>query len=141
MTKAKIFLVLVLSFLGGVFAASFFQIDNYLILIFVLAGISIFIVNYRNKKAVVASAAVLFLSLGIWRTNLSLESAKNNLADNKLGPAEFTGLVSKEPEIDERYQKITIEDKERQDKNIPVYWYEGLFGKKEKILPLQESRY
>src|SRR4030042_6010745 len=110
MTKAKIFLVLVLSFLGGVFAASFFQIDNYLILIFVLAGISIFIVNYRNKKAVVAGTAVLFLALGIWRTNSSLNTAKNNLADQRSGPVEFFGVVSKEPEVDEKYQKVIVED-------------------------------
>src|SRR4030043_685185 len=110
MTKSKIFFILSLSFLGGVFAASFFQIDNYLILIFVLAGISIFIVNYRNKKAVVAGTAVLFLALGIWRTNSSLNTAKNNLADQRSGPVEFFGVVSKEPEVDEKYQKVIVED-------------------------------
>jgi len=62
---------------------------------------------------IVASVAVLFLTLGIWRTNISLDSAKNNLSDNKLGPVEFTGIVFKEPETDEKYQKIIVEDTEK----------------------------
>lgn len=93
--------------------ASFFEIEKYIVLILVAAGIVIFVINYQNKKMIVASVAVLFLTLGIWRTNISLDSAKNNLSDNKLGPVEFTGIVFKEPETDEKYQKIIVEDTEK----------------------------
>jgi competence protein ComEC len=109
-TKSKIFFVLSLSFLLGAFLASFFEIEKYFILVLVAAGIIIFVINYRNKKIIVASAAVLFLALGIWRTNISLDAAKNNLAGGKLGLAEFTANVIKEPEINEKYQKVVVED-------------------------------
>jgi len=108
MTKSKIFFILTLSFLAGVFFTSFFQIENYLILIFILASIAIFIINYKNKKIIVASAAILFLALGVWRTSASLSAARNNLSNKKLGLTEFNGIVVKEPDIDEKYQKIVV---------------------------------
>ena len=95
------------------FSASFFRVEKYFILILVTAGIIIFIINYKNKKIVVASVAVLFLTLGIWRTSVSLDKAKDNLTNSKLGPAEFTGIVSKEPETDEKYQKVIVKDNEK----------------------------
>jgi competence protein ComEC len=97
----------------GDFLASFFQIEKYVVLIIVAAGIVIFVINYRNKKIIFASAAVLFLALGIWRTNISLDSAKNNLSSQKPGPVEFVGTVSKEPEADEKYQKVVVKDGDR----------------------------
>jgi len=73
----------------------------------------VFVINYKNKKIIVASAAVLFLTLGIWRTNISLESVKSNLFGSKLGSADFSGLAVKEPETDEKYQKIIVQDEEK----------------------------
>ena len=74
----------------------------------------------------VASAAVLFLALGIWRTNVSLNNAKNNLASQKLGPAEFIGIVAREPEIDEKYQKLVGKKRKvggGKEKNIDQYGF------------------
>jgi competence protein ComEC len=144
MTKSKIFFVLSLSFLSGVFAASFFLIEDYFILILVLAGIIVFVVNRKNQKAVVASAAVLFLALGIWRANVSLDAARNNLAVEVLGSVEFVGIVSSDPEITEKNQKMKVEsrnlsggateynseekNKERKYISKLVYWCKNLFG-------------
>jgi competence protein ComEC len=97
----------------GVFLASFFQIEKYFILILVSAGIFIFVINYKNKKVIFASAAVLFLALGLWWTNNSIDKAKNSLADSKLGSVEFVGTVAKEPETDEKYQKVVVSDEEK----------------------------
>ncbi|MFH0929846.1 MAG: ComEC/Rec2 family competence protein [Candidatus Moraniibacteriota bacterium] len=113
MTKSKIFFALSLCFLIGVFLASFFRVEKYLILILLAASVAIFLLNYKNKKAIVASAVVLFLALGIWWTNDSINNAKNNLANQKIGPVEFVGTVTKEPETDEKYQKIVVEDNEK----------------------------
>lgn len=113
MSKSKIFFVISLAFLAGVFLASFFEIEKYIILILVATGIIIFVINYKNKKMIVASAVVLFLALGIWRTNNSIDNAKNNLADSKLGSTEFTADVIKEPETDEKYQKVVVRDEEK----------------------------
>jgi competence protein ComEC len=102
-----------LSSLAGVFLASFFEIEKYFILILVASGIVIFVINYKNRKIIVASAAVLFLALGIWWTNISFDKAKNSLADSKLGSVEFAGIVTKEPETDEKYQKVVVEDEKK----------------------------
>jgi competence protein ComEC len=96
----------------GVFLASFFQIEKYFVLILVTVGMILFTINYRDKKMIVASATALFLALGIWRTNVSMDSARNNLANQKLGLVEFVGTVAKEPETDEKYQKVIVENKE-----------------------------
>jgi competence protein ComEC len=112
-SKSKIFFILSLCFLIGAFLASFFQIEKYIILILIAAGVAVFLLNYRNRKIIIVSLAVLFLALGIWRTNSSLDSAKNNLADSKLGPAEFPASVIKEPETDEKYQKVVVEDSDK----------------------------
>lgn len=113
MPKSKIFFILSLCFLLGVFLASFFRVEKYIILILVAVGIIIFVINNKNKKAIVASAAVLFLALGVWWTNDSVNKAKNSLADSKLGSVEFAGTVTKEPETDEKYQKIVVEDENK----------------------------
>jgi competence protein ComEC len=113
LTGSKIFFILSLCFLIGIFLASFFRIEKYFVLILVVAGITLFVINYKNKRMIVASAAVLFLALGIWRTNISLDLARSNLSNQKLGPVEFSGIVSKEPETDEKYQKIIVEGEER----------------------------
>ena len=112
-SKSKIFFSLSLTYLLGVFLASFFQIENFMILILAASSVAIFLLNYKNKKALVSSAAILFLALGIWRTNISFEAARNNLADQKSGSVEFTGTVIKEPETDEKYQKVIVEDNEK----------------------------
>ena len=72
-----------------------------------------FYLNYKNKKVDSCQRGCFVFGLGIWRTNISLEAAKNNLANQKLGPAEFSGIVSKEPETDEKYQKIIVADEEK----------------------------
>jgi competence protein ComEC len=109
-TKSKIFFVLALTFLAGIFIVSFLKIEKYYILIIAVSGIAIFAINYKNKKVAIVSVAVLVFALGAWRANLSLDRAKNNLAGSKLGSFEFVARVIKEPETDEKYQKIIIRD-------------------------------
>jgi len=112
-TKSKIFFILSLCFLLGVFLASFFRIEKYILLVLVATGIVVFVINYKNKKTIVAGVAILFFIIGAWRTGTSFENAKNNLLNSKLGSAEFSGIVSKEPETDEKYQKIIVEDNDK----------------------------
>ena len=108
MTKSRIFLILALSFIGGVFLASFFNVEKSFLLLALAGAAAVFVINYKNKKVVVAGAVILFLTLGVWRTSASLSAARNNLSNKKLGPTEFNGIVAREPDIDEKYQKIVV---------------------------------
>ncbi len=118
-----------LAFLAGIFSASFFQMEKYFILILIIAGIIIFVINHKNKKIIIANAAVLFLAFGVWRTNVSLDTAKDNLASQKLGPAEFPAIVVKEPESSDISQKIIAAIQNKNQSSYPDNWIQ-VFGKR-----------
>lgn len=113
LTGSKIFFILSLVFLFGVFLASFFQIEKYFLLILFAGAAAIFILNHKNKKAIIVAIAIIFFILGIWRTNISLNNVRNNLVNTKLGLVAFEGLVIQEPEVSEKYQKIIVENEQK----------------------------
>ena len=104
MNKSRIFLILSLSFIGGVFGRSFFDIDDSWFYIFAIITVILLSVFWKNKLAVVAAFSFLFLALGIWRTEADLIKL-NNL---NLNGQTFSGrvIVAKEPEGKENYLKI-----------------------------------
>ncbi|MDD3487063.1 MAG: ComEC/Rec2 family competence protein [Candidatus Moranbacteria bacterium] len=112
MTKSRVFFILASSFLFGVFTASFFLsvVGGSLLLILTAVAVAIFILNPKNQTAIVISAAVLFFTLGLWRTENSINNAKYNLANDRIGPAEFQAVVIREPETGEKVQKVVVED-------------------------------
>ncbi len=77
MSKSKIFLALILAFIGAVFVRSFFavsQMQIFLLLIFSLIVLSVF---YKNKKATLVAFLLLAFVLGLWRTDSRIEEANN----------------------------------------------------------------
>ena len=82
-----------------------------------MAGaVAVFVVNFENKKALIVLAAILFFVLGFWRTSLSLGNAKKSLFGEKLGPVVFDGLVIREPETNEKYQKLVVKNEDLEEK-------------------------
>lgn len=114
MTKSGIFFSVSLSFLIGVFLASFFQIEKFIILLIIAAGMLIFILDHKNKNFIAASAMIFFLVIGIWKTNATFDHAEKNSARASLGPADFSAVVVKEPETDEMLQKIVVENDKKE---------------------------
>jgi len=113
MNKAKIFFVLSLSFIGGTFFASFYfprsVNDFYLFVISILLLISL-IVFYKNKRVYFFAFLILFFALGIWMTSFKLEK----IPSEDSGSKNFSGevLVTKEPEVKDRLQKIVVTSQE-----------------------------
>lgn len=107
MTKSKIFLVLSLSFIFGIFLASFFKPDAVLICFLLVASVIALALGYKNKKALVFSGAVLFFAFSLWHTAQKLKILDNPPFKQK----EFSGeaIVIKEPVQKENYQQITAE--------------------------------
>lgn len=103
MGKAKVFLILCLSFIFGIVFASFIKTSfsvcyflSLLILIFLILG-------WRNKKVRILSLSLIFLILGILRYNLSLPkltAEKIQFYNSKR--VIFQGIVKK---IDERLNR------------------------------------
>jgi competence protein ComEC len=122
MAKSKIFLILSLSFILGIFLASVFQADVFLVYphtngtfgvgVYALSIISVIIITlgYKNKTALVAGLAILFLALGIWRTQSDLQK----IAENNLDGKNISGnaVVVKEPEEKDSYKNIVAKTKE-----------------------------
>ena len=107
MDKSKIFLILSLSFIAGVFVRSFFDIDLTLVYFLLVLMTVFFVLGYKNRIARVAIFAVLFFIAGIWRTEIDLKKLEGLNLSGKDISAE--AAVVKEPERKEKYQKLIVE--------------------------------
>jgi competence protein ComEC len=77
MSKSRVFLFVLLSFIMGVFVRSFSQIDqNYFLLLLLFSLIMLFIF-YKNKLAALAAFFVFAFVLGGWLTNEEIAKTKN----------------------------------------------------------------
>ena len=77
MTKSRIFLFLLLSFIGGVFAASFFAINqNYFFLLIIFPLIILFIF-YKNKFAALAAFLIFTFVFGSYLITSAIAKTKN----------------------------------------------------------------
>ncbi|MFA6047564.1 MAG: ComEC/Rec2 family competence protein [Parcubacteria group bacterium] len=104
MTKSKVFFILSLGFIGGVFSASFYYpslIDNYYLLILVLLAVIILAIFYK-KPAMMAGFFILFFIFGIHLTEKRLEVVKNIKEDDFSGEVVVIG----EPTISGRQQRM-----------------------------------
>jgi competence protein ComEC len=117
MTASKIFLYFCLSFILGIFLSSFFKISLPVLLVFLILGIILLSVLWKYKTLVVIGFCILFLVAGIWRHQLALSKIENNKLrkfndlDQKIS---LIGVVSAEPDIREKSQKLIIQPKEIQ---------------------------
>jgi len=107
MSKSKIFLILSLAFIGGVFGRSFWEVNIFYCYLLALGGIIIIFTFYKNKTAAVVAFFLGFLALGIWLTDIKMEKLKHL----DLNGQEFSGIVRivKEPEIKDNYQNLVIQ--------------------------------
>lgn len=84
MTKSRIFLFLLMSFILGVFVRSFFEIDrSFLFLVSIFSLIALFIF-YKNKHVSVIVSILLFFVIGGWRTDHILQQVNNATFDGKI---------------------------------------------------------
>lgn len=111
MTASKIFLYFCLSFISGIFLSSFFNFSQLILLGFLILGLILISIFWRYKNLVVIGFFILFLALGIWRHR----SAELGIVNNELRKFNdlnqnitLIGVVSTEPDMREKSQKITI---------------------------------
>lgn len=83
MTKSRVFFIILVSFIIGVFGRSFFEISEGLFFILLILSISIAGIFYANKKAVLTAFILLFFVLGAWRTDGEIKKTQNLAYDNK----------------------------------------------------------
>jgi len=77
MSKSKILLFLLLSFIGGVFWRSFFAVTQTQIFLLLIFSLIMLFVFYKNKMATLVAFLLLAFWLGLWRTDNKIEEANN----------------------------------------------------------------
>ncbi len=105
MRKSKIFLILSLAFLSGIFWRSFLpgRIFVFILLIMAVIAAAAF---YKNKHILVVSLSVFLFVFGFWNAHSSIEKAKNAGMDGQ--EISGKGMVAKEPEKKDDYQSVVI---------------------------------
>ncbi|MFA5962128.1 MAG: ComEC/Rec2 family competence protein [Parcubacteria group bacterium] len=121
MDKAKIFLTVSGSFIGGVFGASFFY-PNYIPAIFaqlaLLSAVIIFFVCYKNKNAIFITLALLFFAAGFFVTQIRIDK----IAAFEAAPEEVDfsrrGMIVAEPKIKDNQQDLVFSSTSPRQSNI-----------------------
>lgn len=133
MTKSKIFLLILLSFIGGIVLRSFIKLPRAVALGSLIFGLSVLFWNLHKQQNVktVFGICILFFSFGILRT-ASIFSVKENL-DTKISYSNsekisLIGKVSVEPDIRSNFSQYVLEMPERgrilvRTKSYPEYFY------------------
>ena len=76
MSKSRVFFIILISFIAGVFIRSFFEFNQnvyFFLLLFTIIFLAIF---YNNKKAIVIFFVILFFIFGTWWTNNEIKKTQ-----------------------------------------------------------------
>lgn len=106
MHKSKIFLILILSFIGGLLYRSFWSVEVWMVWLSVVFSLVIFFWDYKNKNNVVWSLLVIFFLLGVGRIEMDLKKiAEIKIPNQSISTKAF---IIKEPEKKEFYQNLIV---------------------------------
>ncbi len=98
MTPSKIFLYFLLSFIGGVFLSSFFNVPKLIIYELFILGVFYSLIFFKQKAIVIFAICLIILGLGILRTEISKVSETGSLSVLK-GEGYFSALKQKFREV------------------------------------------
>jgi len=111
MTASKIFLYFCLSFVIGIFINSFVKIPQLAMLGVLILSLILISVLWKYKKLTITGFCILFLVLGIWRSqNIGSEIRNNGLEkyNNLDQKITLIGIIDDEPDIKEKSIKLKV---------------------------------
>lgn len=129
MDKAKIFLVVSLGFIVGVFGASFFYpnvISAFFVHLVLLLAIIIPFVFYKNKTAMLISLALLFFAFGFFVTQKKIDKVASFSGAPETVDFSGRGIIAAEPKIKDSKQDLIFTPA---DRNYSVLIQESAFKK------------
>ena len=77
MSKSRVFFIILLAFIAGVFVRSFWGADPIICWIFIVASIIMAAVFYKNKNVLIVSFAIFFFIIGVWLTQRKMVETQN----------------------------------------------------------------
>lgn len=115
MNKSKIFFLLSLSFIGGIFGASFYYpqvVDSFYLFVILILALILLFVFYKNKKVYLAVFTISFFLFGIWLTSVRLEKINNLDVTRNFFSGEATAI--REPVLKGRMQNIIVQTENKE---------------------------
>jgi len=106
LNKSKLFFGWTLSFVAGIFARSFWDMNLILAWFLLVIAVVILLLNYRNRQIVFATGILLFFVAGVWRAEFSLQKIVSVPEINK--EISVSATVAKEPIAKEYNQNIVV---------------------------------
>ena len=118
-TKARVFFISAVSFIGGVFLQTFFVVDEKILSLFLaVVGTIIFTVYFRNTAARLFVISILLFAVGVWRGELALREVSNTLFEGE--KISESAIVVREPVRKEKYKRAYVHLEEH---NVRVLIY------------------
>lgn len=77
MSKSRVFFIILLAFIIGVFVRSFFEINQNIFLLLIVLAVSIFGIFYKNKKAALVAFFLCSLVFGAWQTDKAIKKTQD----------------------------------------------------------------
>lgn len=82
MTKSRVFFIVLIAFIAGVFVRSFWEISQNIFFLLMIAAIMIVGIFYAHKKAVLAAFVLLFFIFGAWKTDGEIKKTQTLAYEN-----------------------------------------------------------
>src|SRR3989344_7847193 len=102
MTKSKIFLFLLLSFIGGIFLYSLIKIPVVVMIgVFIFGFLFlIFSIFKKDRRKIIFGFCVLTLAFGVWRSHEIMSHRPSEISPNFVSgqKADFNGVIFEEPD-------------------------------------------
>jgi len=82
MTKSRVFFIILITFIVGVFTRSFFEINQNMFFLLIILAICLAGIFYKNKKILLISFMILFFVFGVWQTDRVINKNQNLKYEN-----------------------------------------------------------
>lgn len=116
MSKSNIFFSLLISFILGIGARSFFEIPEIFSFFGLMVSTALVSIFWKNKTATAAAFLILFFIFGIFLLDRKIEKVTTHEFSEK--KIKDIGIIIKEPERKENYQKLTVELQNEKEKTV-----------------------
>ena len=109
MFPSKIFLYLCLSFILGIFLASFINLSSAVYAAFFILGLIFLCFFKKSFKYLIFGLCILILCAGVLSYKLKVKKMENLLKEEEI---EFTGVITEEPDIRVNKVNLIVKNKE-----------------------------
>ena len=109
MFPSKIFLYLCLSFILGIFLASFINLSSAVYAVFFILGLIFLCFFKKSFKYLIFGLCILILCAGVLSYKLKVKKMENLLKEEEI---EFTGVITEEPDIRVNKVNLIVKNKE-----------------------------